>query len=129
MDDIMFTFNMGEDEMTYDHRFMGKGTQPNRTLTEIGKEIGEICQAKNKAYGDSFAKTGAILKALYPNGVGPSQYGDMLAIVRILDKLFRIATRKDAFGESPFSDIAGYGILGVLNDQNETAQDNKGGGA
>jgi hypothetical protein len=109
--------------MTYDHR----GAEPNLTLEEIGTKIGKICQTKNKAYGDSFAKTGEILTKLYPNGVGPSQYGDMLAIVRILDKLFRIATRKDAFGESPFSDIAGYGILGVLNDQNETTQDDKGG--
>ena len=39
----------------------------------------------------------------------------MLAVVRIVDKLFRIATDKDAFGESPFKDIAGYGILGVAN--------------
>jgi hypothetical protein len=43
----------------------------------------------------------------------------MLAITRILDKLFRIATRKDAFGESPFKDIAGYGILGVSNDESK----------
>ena len=43
----------------------------------------------------------------------------MLAITRIVDKLFRIATKKDAFGESPFKDIAGYGILGVANDQEE----------
>jgi hypothetical protein len=41
----------------------------------------------------------------------------MLAITRIVDKLFRIATKKDAFGENPFKDIAGYGILGIANDQ------------
>jgi hypothetical protein len=44
----------------------------------------------------------------------------MLAITRIVDKLFRIATKKDALGENPFKDIAGYGILGVFNgDQKE----------
>ncbi len=43
----------------------------------------------------------------------------MLAITRIIDKLFRIATKKDAFGESPFKDIAGYGILGISNDDQE----------
>ena len=98
-----------------------------RSLAEIGTKIGQICQKKNEAYGDSFAKTGEILKSLYPGGVQPEQYSDMLAIVRILDKLFRIATRKDAFGESPFSDIAGYGILGVLNDQAQTSENDKGG--
>ena len=60
-----------------------------------------------------------ILKILYPDGIEPSQYRDMLAITRIIDKLFRIATDKDALGENPFKDIAGYGILGVANDQKE----------
>jgi hypothetical protein len=36
-----------------------------------------------------------------------------------IGKLFRIATKKDAFGESPFKDIAGYGILGVANDEEQ----------
>jgi len=83
----------------------------------LGQKIGELVQSKNAAYGDSFANSGKILAILYPNGVAPSQYSDMLTVVRILDKLARIATRKDAFGESPFRDIAGYGILGVAKDQ------------
>jgi len=48
---------------------------------------------------------------LYPNGVKPEQYVDLLVTVRIVDKLFRIANRKDALGENPWQDIAGYGIL------------------
>ena len=35
------------------------------------------------------------------------------AVVRVLDKLFRIATDRDALGESPWRDIAGYGLLGA----------------
>lgn len=35
----------------------------------------------------------------------------MLAIVRVFDKMMRIATDKDAFGEDPWRDIAGYAIL------------------
>jgi len=31
-----------------------------------------------------------------------------------VDKLFRIATDKDALGESTYRDIAGYGILGAF---------------
>ena len=42
-----------------------------------------------------------------------SSYGDVLTIARIWDKIKRIATDKDAFGESPYKDIAGYAILGV----------------
>ena len=37
-------------------------------------------------------------------------------MVRVIDKMFRIATDKDAFGESPWRDICGYAILGISND-------------
>lgn len=83
----------------------------------IGTEIGKLVEEKNTAYGSSFEKSEQILKVLYPDGIKPEQYRDMLAITRIVDKLFRIATKKDAFGESPFKDIAGYGILGVANSE------------
>ena len=74
---------------------------------------------KNQAYGNSFNKAGDILKIFYPDGIKPEQYSDMLAIVRIIDKQFRIATRKDAFGESPYKDITGYGLLGAMKDLKE----------
>jgi hypothetical protein len=82
---------------------------------KIGTNIGKLVDQKNAAYGSSFKKSEQILKVLYPEGIKPEQYGDMLAITRIVDKLFRIATKKDALGENPFKDIAGYGILGVFN--------------
>ena len=85
----------------------------------IGKEIGELVTQKNLAYGDSYAKSERIMKELYPNGVKPEQYRDMMAVIRVIDKLFRIATRKNAFGESPWKDISGYGVLGVFNDQSK----------
>ena len=85
-------------------------------IKKMAGEIGELTAEKNAVYGDSFARAGHILKELYPNGVKPDQYGDMLAVARIVDKLFRIAARKDAFGESPFKDIAGYGLIGTVTD-------------
>jgi len=74
-------------------------------------EIADLVTKKNKAYGDSFRKTGDILRILYPDGVLLNQYDDMLAIARILDKLFRVATDRDALGESPWIDICGYSLL------------------
>ena len=87
------------------------------TFTEIGSDIGGLVEKKNAAYGDSFAKSGEFLRLLYPTGIKPEQYGDALAVVRVFDKLMRIATAKDAFGESPWRDIAGYGILGAAATQ------------
>lgn len=86
---------------------------------EIGEKIGVLTAEKNKAYGDSFGKSMDILKTLYPDGVRPDQYQDLLSITRVIDKLFRIATDKSAFGECPWRDIAGYAILGVANDEEE----------
>ncbi len=86
---------------------------------KIASEIGTLVQEKNEAYGDSFGKASDILKTLYPNGIQVDQYRDMLAITRVLDKLFRLANKKDAFGESPWRDICGYAILGVFNDEKD----------
>ena len=83
------------------------------TYEQKAKELGKLVDEKQAAYGDSFGKSGEIVKILYPDGVQPEQYKDFLAITRIIDKLFRIANQKDYAGEDPFSDIAGYGLLGA----------------
>ena len=80
---------------------------------KLGTEIGRTVDKKQTAYGNSFGKSGAVLKIMYPDGVKIDQYDDMLAVVRIIDKLFRIATDKNALDENPFKDIAGYGLLGT----------------
>ena len=85
----------------------------SRYYESIGRNIGIVVDKKQVAYGDSFGKAGQVLRVLYPNGINPEQYDDALAVTRIVDKLFRIANQKDAFGESPYRDIAGYAILGV----------------
>jgi hypothetical protein len=85
---------------------------------ELGRQIGKLVEEKQIAYGDSFGRSGDVLRILYPNGISPEQIDDALCIVRIVDKLFRIANKKDAFGESPYRDIAGYGILGAARAEN-----------
>lgn len=83
----------------------------------LASEIGKLTAEKNKAYGDSFSRASEILRVLYPDGIQPNSYDDALAITRVIDKLFRLATRKDAFGESPWKDICGYALLGMANDE------------
>jgi hypothetical protein len=90
--------------------------KPEKQLSsfeQIGNEIGKLVTEKNKAYGNAFEKSCDILKVLYPDGIPVDKLQDALTIVRIIDKLMRIATDKDAFGEDPFRDIAGYSILAV----------------
>jgi hypothetical protein len=87
---------------------------------KIGLEVGKLVQEKNQAYGDSFGRACDILEVLYPEGIKPEHYRDALAITRVIDKLFRLANKKDAFGESPWKDICGYALLGMANDEVES---------
>jgi len=83
------------------------------SISEIAGKIARLVEEKQIAYGNSFNLSGEVLKLLYPNGVQPAQYSDMLCVVRIIDKLFRIASQKEAFEENPYNDIVGYGLLGA----------------
>lgn len=86
-----------------------------------GREIGHLVAEKQRQYGDSISRSEAILLVLYPEGIRPDQYTDALLVVRIADKLCRISERgadgADLGGESPFRDLAGYGILGTIKDE------------
>jgi len=90
-------------------------SKPGGSFEQIGQTIGALVDTKNRAYGDSFRQCGRFLELLYPDGIKKEQYGDMLCLVRMFDKMKRIATDKDAFGESPFRDLCGYAILGVAS--------------
>jgi len=84
---------------------------------EAGR-IASLVTEKQRVYGDSFGKSGHVMRILYPNGISPEQMDDALTVVRVIDKLFRIATQKKAFNESPWSDICGYSLLSAVRDKN-----------
>lgn len=81
------------------------------TYHRIAAEVADLVGKKQAAYGDSFGKSGAVMRILYPGGIRPDQMDDALVVVRILDKLFRIATDRDALGEDPWLDVNGYSLL------------------
>lgn len=98
----------------------------NSNYEELGKSVGALVDIKNKAYGSAFDDAGKFLELLYPDGIQPSQYSDMLALVRIFDKMKRIATDREALGESPYCDIAGYGLLGLRRVEAQKARESLG---
>ena len=79
----------------------------------IGMELGKLTDEKREAYGNSATIATEVMKLLYPQGIKIEQMNDMLLIVRVLDKICRIANKKDAFGENPWADVVGYGLIGV----------------
>jgi len=84
-----------------------------RTYSDLGATVGQLVGDKQKAYGDSFGRSGKCLMEMFPKGIKLDQYGDLLTIARILDKLFRIANDPDAFDENPYQDIVGYALLAM----------------
>jgi hypothetical protein len=81
---------------------------------QIASELAALVEKKQAAYGDAFGKSGAVMRILYPEGIPFEKLDDALCVVRVLDKLFRIATDRDALGESPWSDIMGYALLATV---------------
>lgn len=83
---------------------------------KITDDLAAILSTKDEAYGNAFDKTTQILSLLYPNGIRVEQYKDLHVIIRMLDKISRIARDNDPLGESPYMDIAGYSILSLARD-------------
>jgi hypothetical protein len=81
----------------------------------LATDLGKLLAEKNQAYGDAFSKTTQILTLLYPNGIKVEQFKDVHVLVRMLDKMSRIAQDNDPMGESPYKDLAGYAILAQAN--------------
>ena len=87
-----------------------------KTFQELAKDIAELVTEKERAYGSAFDKAGDFMRILYPEGIKPEQYKDMLCTVRIFDKLMRIATSYEGTEErkiEAYSDIMGYALLGL----------------
>ncbi len=96
--------------------------KPNPTYQSVALEVAAIVEKKQAAYGDAFSKSGEVMRILYPQGIPPEKMGDALTVVRVLDKLFRISTDRDALGESPWRDIAGYALLSVVRTESGSEQ-------
>lgn len=77
----------------------------------IANNIVQLLTEKEKAYGNAYANLPKILETLYPNGVQVKDYDKLLYIVRVLDKINRIANNDNT--EDPFQDICGYSLLAM----------------
>ena len=78
---------------------------------DIASEIGNLLADKNRQYGDAYARMAHVLPIFYPQGVPPEQLLDAVFILRIVDKLMRVASAQGDDIEDPVKDIAGYAIL------------------
>lgn len=85
-----------------------------KAITDVGLKVTKITAEKNLAYGDSAVVTEGILRNLFPDGIPVEKYRNALLIVRVQDKMVRLAQGEPgAFEEDEWEDVAGYGILGA----------------
>jgi hypothetical protein len=119
-------FGMSPDEFREFNKDLNKDTQehsrsPVDQFETLGAELGHLVSTKQAVYGDAISSTAELLRVLYPSGIRPYQYRDIHIVIRVLDKLSRIANRNagelDKMAESPWQDIAGYGLLGQRSDE------------
>lgn len=96
--------------------------KPKGRYVQKAVEIGELVERKQREYGDSWGKAGEILRVLYPDGVTPDQYDTFLGIVRVLDKICRLANGNQG-EENAWEDLAGYGLLGAVGGERGVSSD------
>ena len=91
----------------------------------LGARIGRLVDQKNRAYGgNSIPQIADILNLMFPDGIDDAHMLDATSMVRIFDKLFRIAREdKAAFGENPWQDIAGYALRMMQIEEENNAAD------
>ena len=72
---------------------------------EILNDMADLLEKKDRAYGGANTRTARIMEVLYPNGIQPEEYVQVLAITRIVDKLCRQSVTDDP---ENWKDILGY---------------------
>ena len=98
-------------------RVLMQGAGELGKFAEAGLSLGILVQDKQAQYGDMISAMGPLLRVLYLDGISPAQYDDLALVIRICDKLGRISRGNGQGDESPFRDIAGYGLLGAAGQQ------------
>jgi hypothetical protein len=126
-DDLWFEENelelINENNIINDCKGVTNNDKNMGKFESLGKEIGQLVDLKQKAYGNSVKKTYEIMQILlqdYDNGDGTytipkSLLLHMLLTVRDLDKTNRIFSNPDGdlMEEDPYADKTGYGLLGM----------------
>lgn len=101
----------------------GTSEMKPRDFTARANRIGKLTAEKNVRYGDSVRRSGQILRVLWPDGIPPDKYAAAGILMRMSDKMIRIANfDMSSDDENPFDDVNGYALLGgeMLDEDRET---------
>ena len=81
-------------------------------VRSVACDVVVVVEEKNREYGSAFQKVSEILNILFPNGIPTNKYHDVAILIRVLDKIYRIASANDKnVKKDAWLDITGYGLL------------------
>ena len=81
-------------------------------VRSVACDVVVVVEEKNREYGSAFQKVSEILNILFPNGISTNKYHDVAILVRVLDKICRIASANDKdVKKDAWLDICGYALL------------------
>ena len=81
-------------------------------VRSVACDVVVVVEEKNREYDSAFQKVSEILNILFPNGIPTNKYHDVAILIRVLDKICRIASANDKnVKKDAWLDITGYGLL------------------
>lgn len=87
-----------------------------KLIFEAGEKQTLLVAEKNSAYGSAFEQITKLLEQLFPNGIPVHKYGDVSILIRMLDKVCRIANEQENFNnEDAWDDIMGYAMIAKVS--------------
>jgi len=89
---------------------------------QLGARVGAVVDKKNLEYGDSINDTDGFLRVLFPCGIPIRAYKDVGLLVRIFDKMKRVAYG-NLGEENAWKDLVGYALLGYECSRREVEKD------
>jgi hypothetical protein len=80
---------------------------------EKALEVAEMLERKSEEYDAPYDSDNEFLKIMYPDGVPPNQYSNMVLCLRLYDTLKKLTKT----GDTKYIEyIAGYGILAMCEE-------------
>ena len=90
---------------------------------KLAYDLGKKAAQKNSDYGSAFDQINRIFLILYPDGIKPQQYSDATILVRMLDKVCRIANGGSKFfAEDSWHDIFGYSLVRLIDEERKNGK-------
>ena len=78
---------------------------------QVGAFIGALVDKGIPVSNGNPHEAVAVVRALFPHGIKPEQYDDLLAMIRMIDSMFLISREKKSAGKtSHYMDIVCWGI-------------------